>query len=129
MYCDQSLRDAYLKFLIEWEVLDEVKALDVLDQQQKETPPIGRLALKEGILDMKQIFSVLGAQVDSDLKFGEIAISLGFMTLPELEQLLTLQKNSRPGLNLIVTEMGLAKAETLQSLHKEFLSRVADLVI
>jgi len=101
----------------------------VLDKQQKETPPLGRLALKENVLTMKQVFKVLSAQSESDIRFGEMAISLSFMTNQQLMDLLKLQKKSRPSLNKIVTDMGLAKTETLKTLHVEFLEQIAELVL
>jgi len=128
VFVEQSMRDAYLQYLVDQNILDEVAALDVRDQQQRETPPIGRLAVVEGVLTMKQIFSILNAQGDSDRRFGELAIQMGFMKTQQLLILLDIQRKKRPGLNGIIVEMGLSDAETLNTLRKEFLSCIKKMV-
>ena len=128
MFVEQSMRDAYLQFLVDQNVLDEVAALDVRDMQQKETPPIGRLAVVEGVLTMKQIFRILNAQADSDRRFGELAIEMGFMKTQQLLILLDIQRTKRPGLNKIIMEMGLADSKTLGTLRKEFLATIKEMV-
>ncbi len=128
VFVEQSMRDAYLQFLVDQNVLDEVAALDVRDMQQQETPPIGRLAVVEGVLTMKQIFRILNAQGDSDRRFGELAIQMGFMKTPQLLILLDIQRTKRPGLNKIIMEMGLADSKTLGTLRKEFLATIKEMV-
>ncbi len=128
MFIDQPVRDAYLQFLVECDALDEVAALDVMDQQNRETPPIGRLALETEILTMKQVFQILNAQADSDMRFGEIAIGLGFMNGAQLLELLETQKKRRPGLNKLIYELGFASIETLNTRRQEFFDHVDALV-
>jgi len=129
VFVEQSMRDAYLQFLVERGILDEVTALDVRDCQQQETPPIGRLAVIEGVLTMKQIFSILNVQGDSGRRFGELAIEMGFMKTQQLLILLDIQRTKRPGLNGIITRMGLTDEETLTTLRKDFLARMKEMVI
>lgn len=128
MFVEQSMRDAYLQYLVDRKILDEVVALDVRDQQQRETPPIGRLAVVEGVLTMKQVFTIVNAQGDSDKRFGEMAIKMGFMKTAQLLILLDIQRTKRPGLNEIIEGMGLADEETLKTLRKEFISRIKEMV-
>ncbi len=128
MFVEQSMRDAYLQYLVDKNILDEVVALDVRDQQHRETPPIGRLAVVEGVLDMKQVFTIVNAQGDSDQRFGEVAIQLGYMKTQQLLILLDIQRTKRPGLNGIIEGMGLADAKTLKALRKEFLSFINEMV-
>ena len=128
VFIDQPVRDAYLQFLVNWNALDEVAALDVLDQQKRETPPIGRLALEARILSMKQVFQILNAQADSDLRFGEIAMGLGFMKGDQLLDLLETQKKRRPGLNKIIAELGFVEKESLNTLRQEFFDHIMELV-
>ena len=128
MFVEQSMRDAYLQFLVDHNILDEVAALDVRDKQQQETPPIGRLAMAEGYLTMKQTFNVVNAQGNSDRRFGELAMEMGYLKTPQLLILLDIQRTKRPGLNKIIAEMGLAEADTLSTLRKEFLASIRELV-
>ena len=128
MFVEQSMRDAYLQYLVDRKILDEVVALDVRVQQQREPPPIGRLAVVEGVLTMKQVFTIVNAQGDSDKRFGEMAIKMGFMKTAQLLILLDIQRTKRPGLNEIIEGMGLADEETLKTLRKEFISRIKEMV-
>ena len=128
VFVEQSMRDAYLQFLVDRKILDEVVALDVRDQQQHETPPIGRLAVVEGVLTMKQVFTIVNAQGDSDKRFGEVAIKMGLMKTAQLLILLDIQRTKRPGLNEIIEGMGLADRESLKALRKEFISCIKEMV-
>lgn len=129
VFVEQSMRDAYLQFLVDKKILDEVAALDVRDKQQQETPPIGRLAMSEGFLTMKQTFTVVNAQGESDRRFGELAIEMGFMKTAQMLILLDIQRTKRPGLNHIIVDMGLAEKEPLDTLRKEFMASIRNLVI
>ena len=128
VFVEQSMRDAYLQFLVEGEILDEVMALDVLERQRQETPPIGRLALVENFMSMKQITQVVKALSDSDLRFGELAIQKGYLKTTQLLVLLDIQRKKRPGINKIIADMELADTDILNTLRTVFLSRIRALV-
>ena len=51
-------------------------------------PKIGQLALEEGILGIKEINAILGAQADSPQPFGELAIQLGYLDQSQVEMLI-----------------------------------------
>ncbi|MCP4290630.1 MAG: hypothetical protein GY780_02175 [bacterium] len=128
MFGTQSLCDAYLQYLVQYKAIDELQALNVLDQQKKDTPPIGRLALEQKILTMKQIFKVLAAQAEADLRFGEMAIAMGFMTHYDLLGLLETQSKRQPGVNQVIEKLGYCDDETLVTMRDEFLDQVEELV-
>ena len=128
MFVNQTILDAYLQYLVDWDVLDEDAALDVLEQQKKETPPIGRLAMLSKVMTMKQVVKVLDAQVDSDLRFGEVALELGFMTDQQLLDLLESQNKCRPGVNKIIVDLGFADQATVETRCEDFLNHIGELV-
>ena len=77
--------------------------------------PLGRVALKHGIIGMSEVFEVLKLQTDriglprerrDDLLFGDLAVELGYIGERELENLLQLQRKSRPPIGEILLEMG-----------------------
>ncbi len=125
MFNEIYLSEAYLQFMVDAEILSEADALEVMDAQRKDTPAIGRLALRSGILDMKQVFRVLAAQVDTNTRFGETAINLGYMTEPDLIRLLDEQKQLRPKVHQIILDMGLISPETLATVREDFLNDLA----
>ena len=116
-----NLSESFLEHLIVHDVIDTEAALYALNEQRRQTPPIGRLAMLKEYLNMKQIFEVLRLQADSGLKFGEQAITLGYLTNEQLEELLSLQQNSKPGVGGILFELGLAKKGVLQKKRREFM--------
>ncbi|PID82005.1 hypothetical protein CSB20_00125 [bacterium DOLZORAL124_64_63] len=122
MFNEIHLSEAYLQFMVDAEILSEADALEVMDAQRKGTPAIGRLALQSGILDMKQVFRVLAAQVDMNTRFGETAINLGYMTESDLIRLLDEQKQRRPKVHQVILEMGLISPEALATVRENFLN-------
>lgn len=54
---------------------------------------IGQLSLLKGYISLKQVFDVLGAQAQDNLRFGEAAVRTGAMTDPQVQEVLSLQKN------------------------------------
>jgi hypothetical protein len=60
---------------------------------------IGALALRLGVLTLEQIDAVIDYQSHEKMRFGEIAIELGFTTAEEIRKLLQLQAFHR-GLEL-----------------------------
>ncbi len=69
--------------------------------------PIGQLALEEGILSARDIFTVLRSQSDSpNERFGEVAIELGMMSRPQLIHLLMLQADRQRPISEILVRQG-----------------------
>jgi hypothetical protein len=75
-----------------------------LEYQQSRMPPVGQLALEEGVLSARQVFKILHCQ--SGLpheRFGEVAVGMGMMRPAELQRLLMIQWQRKPALaNVLV---------------------------
>src|SRR5262245_12072429 len=86
-------------------IISADQLVEALEAQLDTLPPIGQLALEEGIISPREIFEVLVAQSQSPTeRFGEIAIGMGLMTRDELMRLLMIQADrKRPVAELIVT--------------------------
>lgn len=116
-----NLNESFAKFLIDRGVIDEETALQALDKQRQVTQPIGRIALENRMLTMKQVFHILDEQADSPLRFGELAIALGYLNEEQVNDLLAIQKKKRPGMCQVLYNMGLLKRSVLDIERKEFL--------
>lgn len=125
----QKLCEAFLEHLIDADLIDADAAVRVLDEQRRQTPPIGRLALGEGILTMKQIFEVLRIQTDSGLRFGEQAIELGYMDEEQLVALLKFQRESRPSVGGLIYDLGYARKGELQKARREFMRQLEAVLV
>jgi hypothetical protein len=117
---DLHFSEAFAQFLVDTNVIGAEDALHALDEQRRRTQPIGRLALKHGLLDMKQVFAILAEQPETGLRFGEQAIFMGYLEREAMERLLEEQRRLRPGLGEILTEMGIVKKSALQKYRREF---------
>jgi len=121
MDIDLSLRETFLQFLLSSDAISEEHALQALDLQRKRTPPIGRLALKQGYLTMRQVMEVLGLQVDTDMRFGEIAIQQGFIDPQQLDELLYGQRAMRTQICDILLELEAIDEPSLNDMRRRFL--------
>ncbi len=118
---DLRFSEAFAQFLVDTYVVAAEDALAALDEQRRRTPPIGRLALKKGLLSMKQVFAVLAEQPETGLRFGEQAIFMGYLEREAMEKLLEEQRRLRPGVCEILSEMGVAKKSVLQKSRREYI--------
>jgi hypothetical protein len=87
--------------------------IQALDSQMKMQMAVGRIALKYRLLEMNHMFTILNRQVDTDLKFCDIAIALGFLTREQADFVLSIQMSKRPKLGEILVEMGVISQQQL----------------
>jgi hypothetical protein len=80
--------------------------VDALLLQNERRPKIGELACKFRKLTVKQVFSVLQAQVDDQTPFGEMAVRMGFLTKRKVSYLLRKQREMTPSLSDCLLEIG-----------------------
>lgn len=116
-----KLNESFAVHLIKQGIIDEEEALQALDQQRQMTQPIGRIALENKYLNMKQVFDTLKEQADTQMRFGEMAITLGYMDNRQLDELLEIQKNVRPGICEVLYSLGMVKKGVLQKERRAFL--------
>ncbi len=103
-----------------------VKALEIQRQKQR---PLGRIAFVESLLTLDQVATIIDLQSDgretvqddraSDL-FGELAIQLGYLAEHQVEELLNIQRRSRPRIGEILVEMGAISEFRLNAALQDF---------
>lgn len=69
-------------------------------------PVIGKLALKQGMMSMAQVFRVLEQQAFTGELFGEVAVQLGYLNDVDLFKLLQLQAALAPALVDVLVNKG-----------------------
>jgi len=89
-------------------LMDAETALKVLAARIDRRVPLGRLAVERGLLTVKDVMRVLANQADdpAGLRFGEMAVSLGLLSLEELEWLLREQAKAVPSEVELAMEIG-----------------------
>jgi hypothetical protein len=77
-------------------VITAEQLVAALEVQQAKKVSIGQLAIEEGVLTARQVFTVLCSQSDTPHeRFGEAAIDLGLMTRDQLLRLLAVQTDRK----------------------------------
>jgi hypothetical protein len=80
-------------------ILSADALVDALEYQQSRMPPVGQLAMEEGVLSARQVFKVLHCQSGiPHERFGDVAVGMGMMTPAELQRLLMIQWERKPPL-------------------------------
>jgi hypothetical protein len=107
-------------------VISAEQLVSALEAQLATIPPIGQLALEEGIISPRDIFDVLRAQSESpNERFGEIAIGMGLMTRDQLMRLLMIQADrKRPVADMFVT-LGIMSAQKVTAEMAEYRQSLA----
>jgi hypothetical protein len=78
-------------------VITAEQLIAALEFQQHRLPPVGQLAIEEGILSARQVFQILRCQTDlPHERFGDVAVSMSLMTPAELQRLLMIQWERKP---------------------------------
>ena len=128
MGADTILQEVFVQFLRDRGEVTDDDILAALEYRREMTPPIGKLALQERLLTVKQVSRVLLAQCDSQLRFGQQAVELGFLVPAQVDELLELQARSRPGLPTCLVELGFMTRERMKKCRADFIEEAKALV-
>lgn len=116
-------------FLVRRGLLTADQVLEAVDRQNSLRPFLGRLAIEEGRLSVRQLFDTLKQMQPCD-RFDETVVRLGHLTQADLGHLYTLQSKRVPSLDKILVSMGAVNRETVKAELGNFLtdtSAAADL--
>ena len=109
-------------FLVDQGLATPGLIVEALDRQRIIKRPIAAIAREQQVLDMEQIFQILNRQIASGKKFGETAISYGYLTEDDVDRFLSIQKGEVPHLGEILVDMGVIGPETLEKALNMFLN-------
>jgi len=93
-------------FLVRQGLVTPLAVIKAMDRQRELSQPIGKIALTQRMLSMRQVFEILDHQADRPLKFGELAIELGHLTQAQVDLLLKIQREARRDIGSLLVEMG-----------------------
>jgi len=86
------MRREFADYLMEKGLIAKQALQRLADQGWNVRDPIGLLAYSHGLLPAESIDEVLTTQRDLDLRFGETAVRMGFLTNHQVEVLLLMQQ-------------------------------------
>lgn len=113
------------QFLINNGVVDDDNVFEGLNIQRKWTPPIGKVAIKENFLTVKDTMNILYHQAGTAKMFGELAVEMELLNDEQVSLLLERQRASRPRIGEILVEMGVMSNSTLDNMVEKFHHQVA----
>lgn len=106
-------------FLVEHRYATAEQVLKALNEQAKDRPLIGRLALDAGVMTVAQVFNTLNQARGEGRLFGEVAVQLGYLTDSQLGQLLRRQQHAVP-VGEILVRLGALSRDQLQTALRAF---------
>lgn len=124
-----KVRSAFVAYLRREKLLDEESLSNALERQRTETPQIGRLALEQRLLNMRQVFHILEKQTQTGKLFGEQAVDLGYIDDWHVSMLLQLQRESRPPISEGLLQMELCSSKELEQWREAFLQNIAQFAL
>ena len=94
--------------------------VEALGRREEERPPLGQVAIEEGLLGVRQVLDIIRTQHTApDRKFGEVAVEKGYLTTSQVATLLMLQQErQRPVIDHLV-ELGRVSYEEAARLAKK----------
>ncbi len=109
------------RFLVQNGTIQIADLLEALDEQMDRQTRLGKLALQSRKMSVAEVAEVLDYLADypGDL-FGQVAVSLGYLSELDLADLLIQQRNTRPHLGEILVDLGHMTPETLLSELERF---------
>ncbi len=94
--------------------------VDALVHQVKGRTPIGRLAIANRMLTVREVFQILNLQAGSNTLFGQVALEFGFLEEDELNALLILQRQQVTPIGELLVESGALTREQFETELAEF---------
>ena len=82
------------QYLLEKRIITREQLADAINYQHKQRQKLGELAVSGGYMSKPQVEEVHREQKSSDALFGEIAVRKGYLNPKDLKKLITLQDNS-----------------------------------
>lgn len=86
----------FAQFLADRGLIDEQAVECVRKRASNERTPIGQILVMQGLLTVRQVMNLLEIQADAPtVRFGELAVRVGYLTTLQLEDALTYQRSHR----------------------------------
>jgi hypothetical protein len=108
-------------YLVENGIISTEEFFEATKLHLRSRPQLGSLAIQTRKLNFRQVFAILRAQCDSPNElFGELAVSLGYLTQEDLSQLLSEQAMRSKGFVDVLVESGLMSADLVEQHYGEY---------
>jgi hypothetical protein len=100
--------------------------VDAHEEQSAARRRLGELALSSRKLTMRQVLSILDAQLDTARPFGQLAVDKGYLTHDQVMELLGLQSELCPSISDILIEKQIIDEESLRKEARRFHNEIVE---
>jgi hypothetical protein len=108
-------------YLVENGVINTDEFYEALKLHLRSRPQLGALAIQTQKLNFRQVFAILRAQCDAPNElFGELAVSLGYLTKDDLAQLLNEQEQRSLPFMQAIAESGVLSTDLIEQHYSEY---------
>jgi hypothetical protein len=118
--------NSFPEFLLTKGVVTPEDLLRCIDYRRWMLPFIGTLAVNRGFMDAAKVIIVVEECETKRRHFGEVALSKGYLTADQVEELLAEQAEAHQPLADCLSKLRILSRVQVEDLHAEFLDLVAD---
>jgi hypothetical protein len=97
------------------------QCVQVLATVCEQTPPFGRLAIREKALSLQQVAGLLHSVPERTIPLGELAVRAGLMDDLTRNRILELQRNETPSVQQVLVALGILAQRVVEREHERFL--------
>lgn len=108
------------QFLIEQDAITGEALVRAVELQERTNLKLGEMAVALGFVTPQQIETAHAAQLSKDMKLGELLLELGFLTLSQLEEVLSHQKATHLYIGEALVKIGALTPEKLEHYLEAF---------
>ncbi|MCF7936012.1 MAG: hypothetical protein K9L28_06715 [Synergistales bacterium] len=108
------------EYLLRERIVPLADLREALAEAERSHIEIGALAVCEGLLDEGKLDEIGRVQKQQDARFGEIAVSLGYLTEEQLSLLLERQKNHAERLSTVLLRRGVLDAGRMEEARRAY---------
>jgi CheY-specific phosphatase CheX len=108
------------QFLVEHDAVTSESLLHAIELQERNNLKLGEMAVVLGFITQKDIESAHAAQLSKDMKLGDLLVELGFLTKDQLEEVISRQKATHLYIGEALVKVGALTPDKLDQLLAAF---------
>lgn len=108
------------QFLVERNIVTRDALLKAIEMQERTNLKLGEMAVSVGYITQSDIELAHNAQMSKDMKLGDLLVEMGLLTLNQLNDVITRQKNTHLYIGEALVQVGALTTEGLQQYLQEF---------
>jgi hypothetical protein len=109
-------------YLYEERLLTQDEFVQAIKALNDRTPPIGRLAVRTGVLKLADLRILLARQAEAPLPLARLAVAEGMLDEAQLQELVDHQRRATPSEQDVIMELKLLPNDVVKQAYRRFVS-------